>query len=60
MKSCFLPGEARSKNLQWGYIGVQDGVLFGTSTSRELIAADARRRGKTAQTYATIRERLTR
>lgn len=48
-----VPVDERVPNLQWGYIGVHDGILYGTSTSRELIAAEARRRGKSSDTYAT-------
>ncbi|MHC4994505.1 MAG: outer membrane protein assembly factor BamB family protein, partial [Planctomycetota bacterium] len=47
------PKDERTPDPQWGYIGVHDGVLYGTTTSRELIAEDARRRGKTAEMYAT-------
>lgn len=42
-----VPGEAK-ENLQWGYIAVQDGLLYGTATERVANAAEAARRGKSA------------
>ena len=41
-----LPADLDAGNHQWGYIAVQDGLLFGTATVREVIAEQARRRGK--------------
>jgi len=41
-----LPPPLDAGNHQWGYIAIQDGLLFGTATVREGIAQQARRRGK--------------
>ncbi|MEO6742000.1 MAG: PQQ-binding-like beta-propeller repeat protein, partial [Chthoniobacteraceae bacterium] len=39
------PGTAGNKELQWGYIAVQDGLLYGTVTQRPENAAELARRG---------------
>lgn len=41
-----LPPELDKGQHQWGYIAIQDGILYGTATVREGIAEQARRRGK--------------
>lgn len=41
-----LPEEFDNDENQWGYVAVQDGLLFGTATKRPEIAAQQRRRGK--------------
>ncbi len=39
------PGSEGDKELQWGYIAVQDGLLYGTVTRRPENAAELARRG---------------
>ena len=41
-----LPEDADQGEHVWGYIAVQDDILFGTATVREEIEARSRRRGK--------------
>lgn len=41
-----LPAELGKGTHQWGYIAIQDGLLFGTATTREEVSEQARRRGK--------------
>lgn len=41
-----LPPGLDGGNHQWGYVAIQDGLLFGTATVRQSIALQARRRGK--------------
>jgi outer membrane protein assembly factor BamB len=41
-----LPKEYDDGKHQWGYIAIDDGVLFGTASVREEIEARSRRRGK--------------
>ena len=38
---------------QWGYVAYADGRLYGTSTVRKMIAAEARRRGRPAESTNT-------
>jgi outer membrane protein assembly factor BamB len=40
-----VPGTDADKELQWGYIAYQDGLLYGTATKRVAKAAEAARRG---------------
>jgi len=40
-----VPGAESDKELQWGYIAYQDGLLYGTATKRVDKAAEAARRG---------------
>ncbi|WP_395747465.1 PQQ-binding-like beta-propeller repeat protein [Prosthecobacter sp.] len=42
-----IPGAGSKKDLQWGYIAVQDGLLYGTETERVEKASEVARRGKT-------------
>ncbi len=50
-----LPEAADQGNHEWGYLAVQDGVLFGTATVREELEARLRRRGrKTADATDSI------
>jgi outer membrane protein assembly factor BamB len=41
-----VPGADTDKELQWGYIAYQDGLLYGTATKRVDKAAEMARRGK--------------
>ncbi|OYW23427.1 MAG: hypothetical protein B7Z55_03540, partial [Planctomycetales bacterium 12-60-4] len=41
-----IPGAGTRKDLQWGYIAYQDGLLYGTETERVEKAAEVARRGK--------------
>ena len=41
-----LPKEADNGENEWGFVAVQDGLLFGTATLREDVAARRRRRGQ--------------
>lgn len=41
-----IPGAGAKKELQWGYIAYQDGLLYGTETERVEKAAEVARRGK--------------
>ncbi len=41
-----LPAEADNGENQWGFVAVQEGLLFGTATRRPELAARDRRRGK--------------
>ena len=41
-----VPGADVDKELQWGYIAYQDGLLYGTATKRVDKAAEMARRGK--------------
>lgn len=41
-----IPGAGTKKDLQWGYIAYQDGLLYGTETERVEKAAEVARRGK--------------
>lgn len=43
------PNESHDDTRQWGYVSYANGRLFGTSTVRKLIAAEARRRGRPAE-----------
>jgi outer membrane protein assembly factor BamB len=40
-----VPGAGANKELQWGYIAYQDGLLYGTATLRPENAAEQARRG---------------
>ena len=40
-----MPGADADKELQWGYIAFQDGLLYGTATKRVDKAAEMARRG---------------
>lgn len=42
-----LPAGKDDGRYQWGYVAVQDGMLFGTATIRGELAAQLRRRGRT-------------
>jgi outer membrane protein assembly factor BamB len=41
-----LPGAARGKNLEWGYLAHAEGMLYGTATQRIENAAQEARRGQ--------------
>lgn len=41
-----LPAEVDNGENQWGFVAVQEGLLFGTATRRPELAARERRRGK--------------
>ena len=40
-----VPGTKPKEERQWGYIAVQDGLLFGTSTDRVALTEERKRRG---------------
>lgn len=40
-----VPGTKPKEERQWGYIAVQDGLLFGTSTDRKALTEERKRRG---------------
>lgn len=42
-----VPGTKPKEERQWGYIAVQDGLLFGTSTDRVALTEERKRRGAT-------------
>lgn len=42
-----VPGTKPKEERQWGYIAVQDGLLFGTSTDRKALSEERKRRGAT-------------
>lgn len=42
-----LPPGKRDGRYQWGYLAIQNGMLFGTATIRQELAAALRRRGRT-------------
>ncbi len=48
VRTLTIPDLGAKPNLAWGYIAVQDGLLFGTSTERVANASEAARRGKSA------------
>ena len=48
-----IPDQNGDDAHQWGYVAYADGLLFGTSTVREMIAAEARRRGRPAEASNT-------
>lgn len=41
-----IPGAGTKKDLEWGYIAYEDGLLFGTETERVEKASEVARRGK--------------
>jgi outer membrane protein assembly factor BamB len=44
-----LPPDKDDAAHQWGYVAIQDGLLFGTATTRPEVAAQQRRRGKATE-----------
>lgn len=40
-----VPGTKPKEERQWGYIAVQDGLLYGTSTDRKALTEERKRRG---------------
>ncbi len=42
-----VPGTKPKEERQWGYIAVQDGLLYGTSTDRKALTEERKRRGAT-------------
>lgn len=48
-----IPGAAEEERAEWGYVACVDGVLFGTSTRRELLPEEEQRRGILAKRNAT-------
>lgn len=47
VRTLVVPGEAK-ENREWGYLAVQEGLLYGTATERVANAAENARRGKSA------------
>ena len=45
VRSLEVPKSDPPEKRDWGYVAVKDGILYGTSTRRELLAAGQRRRG---------------
>ncbi len=48
VRTLAVPGAGTKENLQWGYIAVKDGLLYGTATERVANASENARRGKSA------------
>jgi len=48
-----IPASAAQSGHTWGYVAVSDGILFGTSTRRDLLPENKRGRGRTFKKAAS-------
>ena len=56
MRKYVVPNPTQDPHLQWGYLAYDDGILYGTSTRRELVPPEERNlRGRPANSAASDR-----
>ena len=49
VKTHYVPGHAEDESREWGYVGLVENRLYGTSTVRKMVVEEARRRGRPSE-----------